>query len=557
MAAIDPNYGKGPRRSIGAWVSCTGTADDTAGVAKAFAAASRGAFTLIVDCPVRIKVGMDISRSLFIDDGTTVEFTGSGKFTVDNVQIPAFVIADSSHITLTNWNVEYDASLPVSPEVTGHVNHDQFIRGPKPANAFNDQRLTQWLATNRAIVFDRREGTVNSPWTGMTNACAVFFITGDSSDVTVSGMHIYAPANAGGERFIAVAFSLGVNFKSNQTVTHNTPQTAQFEAVPHDLKFTNIILDGTYMGWVGGLRDSLFENIQSQRYGDLQDAQGKNVGGVGKWFAPPHLFYFGYAPAGDPGLFNKNIQIRNVVDNGIRIGTARDRGAGDTLSGYALSLKIGCVDCIVDNYKSARPDGFLDVLPSDGMTISNVIATYDSSFINNVFPGWRFPSNSYRNVRFENITFIDLAPSSIQPPIGNAVQASNQGIVFKNVHIEMNHWGGQGSLPPVVGGDRNEVSLEYLVKSDATRMVISQSGTVAITFRAAPAKLHTGDTTVLTWSARQASACSGDGAWSGSLGTSGTRTLTMTSPGDHEFKLTCQNAGDASTTTLHIEVSPG
>jgi hypothetical protein len=553
MDEHDPSYGKGARKSIGAWVSCTGTSDDTAGVAKAIAAAGHGAFTLVVDCPVQIKVGMDISRSIFIDDGTTIEFTGAGKFTVDNVQIPAFVIADSSHITLTNWNVEYDASMSVSPQVAGYVNNGQFIKGRIPAAAFNDIRLMQWLAANRAIVFDGREGHVTPPWTGPTNACAVFFISGDSS-VVVTGMRMYVPPAAGGERFIPVAFSLGVNFKSNQTVIHNTPVTAQNMAVPHDLKFSNINLDGTYMGWVGGLRDALFENIRSQRYGDLQDAQGGNVGGVGKWFAPPHLFYFGYSTTGDPGLFSTNIQIRNVVDNGPRVGTARDRGAGDSLSGYALSLKIGCVNCIVDNYKSTRPDGFLDVLPSDGLTISNVTATYDSSFLNNVFPGWRFPSSSYKNVRFENITLIDLAASSVLPPISN-VQGSNQGIVFKNVHVEINHWEGQGGAPiPTVAGQGQDVSLDYVIKADGSRVTASQAGTVAVTFRATPATLRVGDTTTLTWTARQATGCSGGGAWSGGLGTSGTRTLTMTSPGDHEFKLACQNAGDTANAALHIEV---
>ena len=553
----DPSYGKGSRKSIGGWVSCTGESDDTAGVAKAFAAARHNAFVLVVDCPVRIKVGMDISRSIFIDDGTTVEFTGAGKFTVDNVQIPAFVIADSSYITLTNWNVEYDASLSVNPQNTGFVTNGRFIKGPKPANAFNDMRLSGWLADNRAIVFDKREGNVNSQWTGLTNACAVFFITGDSSNLTVTGMRMYVPATAGGERFIAVAFALGANFKSNQTVTAKTPNTAQYVAVPHDLKFSNVTLDGTYMGWVGGLRHALFENIESQRYGDLQDAQGGNLGGENKWFAPPHLFYFGYSTTGDAGLFNEDIHIRNVVDNGIRMGGARDRGGTDSLSGYALSLKIGCVSCSVDNYKSARPDGFIDVLSCDGLTISNVTATYDSAFLNNVFPGWRFPSNSYKNLKFENITMIDSAPSSVQPPISNAVQATNQGIVFKNVHVEINRWAGQASLPlPTVAGPTNDVSLDYLIKADASRIAMSQVGTVAGTLKATPASLRVGDSTVLTWAARQASNCSGSGAWSGALATSGSRTLTMSTAGDHEFTLSCQNGSDTSNATLHVSVSP-
>ena len=54
---MDANHIKG-------WVreDRTGTSDDTAGVAKAFAAARHGAFTLVVDCSVSIKIGMDIAR---------------------------------------------------------------------------------------------------------------------------------------------------------------------------------------------------------------------------------------------------------------------------------------------------------------------------------------------------------------------------------------------------------------------------------------------------------------------------------------------------------------
>ncbi|MDB6083578.1 MAG: hypothetical protein JWN43_1459, partial [Gammaproteobacteria bacterium] len=230
----------------------------------------------------------------------------------------------------------------------------------------------------------------------------------------------------------------------------------------------------------------------------------------------------------------------------------------DSLSGYALSLKIGCVNCSVDNYKSARPDGFLDVLSSDGLTISNVTATYDSSFLNNLFPGWRFPSNSYKNVRFENISLIDLAPSSVQPPIGNAGQASNQGIVFKNVHVEINRWAGQGPAPlPAVSGQMNDVSVDCMVKSDGSRIAMSQAGTVAITFTGVPAKLRIGGSTVLTWTARQANTCSGGGEWSGPLGPSGSRTLTMSTAGEHEFTVSCQSAnGTSKTVTLRILVSP-
>src|SRR5262249_21122535 len=159
------------------------------------------------------------------------------------------------------------------------------------------------------------------------------------------------------------------------------------------------------------------KNIQSHRYGDLQDANGAHVGGIGKWFAPPHLFYLSYNEYGDPALFNKNIQINSVTDDGPRIGAARDQGGGDTISGFAASLKIGCRSCAVSNYYTTRPDGFLDLLVSSDLTISNATAVYDSSFLNNLYPGWRFPSAlSSTNVFVQNVALTDTASGTFQLP---------------------------------------------------------------------------------------------------------------------------------------------
>jgi hypothetical protein len=438
------------KKSISGWVSCNAASDDAEGVARAFAAARHGAFTLSVDCPVRIHIGTDIGRPIFIDDGTTVEFTGSGKFMVDNTFVPAFVIANSNDITLSNWNVEYDASLPVDPNAGGYQQNGRLVSGKQPGSAFNDIRLTQWLTANRGITFDKSQGFLGSKWTGPTNACAMFLIVGDSARLKVSGLHAYAPETAGAERFIPVVFSMSPNYRSNQTVNAKTPATVQVLAVPHQLTFSDVRLDGTYMGWVGGAQDESFENIVSRRYADLQDAQGGNSGGLGKWFAPPHLFYLNYSPTGDPALFNKNIRINHVVDSGVRSGQARDLGGGGPLSGNALSLKIGCLNCSVNDYKSARPDGFADVLSSDGLTISNVDATYDSRFLNDLYPGIRFPQPPYRNVTLENVALKDAAAVTAYQPIGNADKAY-QGISFKNVQISINRWKGSAPLPTISG----------------------------------------------------------------------------------------------------------
>jgi hypothetical protein len=460
--------GTGERKSIGSFVSCSGTGDDTSGATKAFAAAKNGAFTLVVDCPVRLHSGIAVDRGIFIDNDTTVEFTGSGKFIVDNLFHPAFVIANSSNISLTNWNVVWEGVQPLDGSTGGYELDGRFVAGAagsktQPAAAFNDIVLTKWLASNRGVDF-RGPGWSKAIWVGGVNPGAIFFITGDTSNVVFKGLHLSVPVGVGGDHFLPMAISLSPNWKSNQTVSGALPHNSQYAAVPHGLTFADVDFDGTLMGWQGNARDVTFDHIQSHRYGDLQDANGGTSGGIGKWFPPPHLFYLNYPTDGDPQLFNANIHISNVLDSGPRVGVARDKGAGDSVSGYATSLKLGCVNCSVDHYTTLRPDGFMDVLSSNNLTISNVNATFDSVFLNNAFPGaLRFPASGYTHVVFENVVLKDLAEAPSNGPIGNAPAAANEGIVFRNVEIVFNRWTGPKLPTPTIGGSDNDVTLEFVL----------------------------------------------------------------------------------------------
>jgi hypothetical protein len=460
--------GAGERKSISSFVSCSGTGDDTGGASKAFAAARNGAFTLVVDCPVRLHSGIAVDRGIFIDNDTTVEFTGSGKFIVDNLFHPAFVIANSNNISLINWNVVWDGVQPIDGSTGGYEVDGRFVSGAagsktQPAAGFNDIVLTKWLAANRGVDF-KGPGWSKAIWVGGVNPGAIFFITGDTSNVTFKGLHLSVPPGVGGDHFLPMAISFSPNWKSNQTVSGTLPHNSQYAAVPHGLTFSDVDFDGTLMGWQGNVRDVTFDNIRSHRYGDLQDANGGTSGGVGKWYPPPHLFYLNYAPDGDPQLFNANIRISNVMDSGPRVGVARDKGAGDSVSGYATSLKLGCVNCSVDHYTSLRPDGFMDVLSSNNLTISNVTASFDSVFLNNAFPGAiRFPASGYTHVVFENVVLKDMAETASNGPIGNAPSAQNEGIVFRNVQIVFNRWTGPRLPTPTIGGSGNDVTLEFLL----------------------------------------------------------------------------------------------
>lgn len=457
-AAAFPGQGQNAQ-SIHNWVSCSGK-DESAGVAAAFNAARNGAFTLVVDCPVVIHTGMDVTRPIFIDSGTTVQFTGAGLFTVDNVLVPAFVLANSRDVRLFDWKVQYVGGLPMSFDTGGYYRNGTFVSlagHDKPGGVFNDDTLTHWLSAHRGIQFQG----VASPWAGPTNTSSVFFLLGATSNVDVERMSLFAPQNAPGSRFIPMAFSASEGYKDGQTVTKSTPANSQFLAVPSNLRFIDVGLDGYYMGWQGPFQNALFTNIIGRRYGDLQDDGGGTVGGSNKWFAPPHLFYINFVPA-HTGLEARNLTITNVTDYGIRVGTARDKNQGDTGSGNALSLKIGALDSEVNGYVSNRPDGFLDVLTSKNLIIHNVKATYDSSFLNDIYPGIRFPNGPYVNVVLDNITVIDQAPVTKYTPVASTANASNAGIEIRHLTVRMNQWqNSASSLCPSIKGARNiEIRFE-------------------------------------------------------------------------------------------------
>ncbi|HTZ89447.1 MAG TPA: hypothetical protein VMA71_03850 [Alloacidobacterium sp.] len=457
-----------PTRSIHNWVRCDGKSDDNAGVTAAFAAAKNDAFTLVVDCPVFIHVGTDIRRPIFIDNGTTVQFTKNGLFKVDNADIPAFVIANSEKIRLLGWQVQYVGGLPIAKSWTGYYDNGAFIQGKAwPSSSFTDIALTQWLVKNRNIHFAQP-----APWGGLTNTSAIFYFVGSTKNVEVRNLRMFVAPDAKGSHFIPMAFSLLGSWNSNQTmaITRATPiNTAQY-SVPSNLTFSDIDLDGYYMGWQGTLQNSLIEHVRAHRYGDLQDDQGGEVGGVGKWFAPPHLFYLNY-DLKQTGLENRNIRILDVIDYGNRVGVARDKGGADPGSGFANSLKIGAFNSLVDGYQSYRPDGFLDLLASRNLTISNVQATYDSSFLNGLYPAIRFPQAPYQNVTLENITIVDKAPVPKQTPIWNTYSPQNSQVTMKNVRVTLNSWAkAPASLcPHIAGVAGNKVDIQFIVSGHLQR----------------------------------------------------------------------------------------
>lgn len=453
----------GTKKSIRNWVSCDGVTDDAQGVAQAFAAARNNAFILEVDCPVFMHVGMDVRRPVFIDNGTHVDFTSTGLLILDNTLIPSFVMADTKDVALTNWNIEYVGSLPINYITGGYYDDGVWISkgGQAPGSVFNDGILTPWMTTNRGIHFAHG---VNAQWSGPCDISTLFYLTGGTSNIDVEDMNVWVPKNAGGDHYVPMVFALTVGQTGDQNVTTSTPVMQPYYATPSNLNFSGITLDGTYFGFQGSAQNMKISDVVSYRYGDLQDVNGGNVGGINDWFAPPHLFYLNYNPSADPSLYNENIVIENVVDYGERTGVPRD-----TASGNCYSLKLGDNHGSVSNYVSFRPDGFMDVLWSTDLTLTNITASYDSSFLHGAYPMIRFPGSSYHDVTFSGVKLEDRAESTAVNPIGGNRDPSNTNINFNATTIKLNQWTGKNppgysptvpGTPPYFGGTGNSFDIQ-------------------------------------------------------------------------------------------------
>ena len=441
-------------RSIREFAQCSATVDQREGVATALAAARAAAFTLVIDCPVFVHIGLDIARPLFVESGTRVVMRGTGRLSVDNALLPAFVLANVRDVELLDWDVLYTGSQ-LYPDITGALSIQAAIgyyllNGTRVADnysapvaaSFNDLTLRQYYAAHRNV------SGADPAWSGPTNLAAMFNLMGDTQDVRISGMRLTASGKRAVD-FVLVAFGFNVGWLSDQRLRPGQPFNGSTAAIPTHLTFSDLVLDGVYMGFVGSARHSTFARITSLRYSDLQAPDGDSVtmGGcvapnsTDCWFPPPHLFYFNFgAPdTTDEALWNVNLTVTDVSDQGLRVGP----GHRVLTSGNCCSLKIGAVNSTVQRYFSARKDGAVDVVWARGLTVEALTAVYNSTFLEERWPAWRFTEPYYHDVRLSNVLITDVAAVNAWPPLYGNTSPNNTGMLFTNVMLVTNNlWPG-------------------------------------------------------------------------------------------------------------------
>jgi hypothetical protein len=82
------------------------------------------------------------------------------------------------------------------------------------------------------------------------------------------------------------------------------------------------------------------------------------------------------------------------------------------------------------------------------------------------------------------------------------------------------------------------------------------SNPVIVSIGANPTALTVGQTTTLTWSSSNASACQASGAWSGTVATAGTQLVTPSAAGTFTYTLTCNGVANSETVVVAAAPTP-
>lgn len=297
---------------------------------------------LMWDCPVTALMGSDAAKGIFVPDGSDVTFTPRGLFNVDAAGFPALCFYHSSG-TWRGLKMRYQGAYGVISPQSGH--------------RWNDAILRQYLSAHGIHAF---AVGANPFWAGSTNTSALLGIYG-SSNVTFAGGKITVDPDVPAAAFAPVGVALGLAFPAGPVTLSSWPGPMLAATVT----MTDFDFDGVLMGVVGGPAKASFTRITRYRYADLQDAAGANVGGIGQWFAPPHLFYL-FGSVANP----MTATLKDIVDLGQFVGNPLRRTVG---SGYMNSIKLELANgSSIDGYYSRCLDGGMGVL-ANGATVGGSV----------------------------------------------------------------------------------------------------------------------------------------------------------------------------------------
>lgn len=408
----------------------TGATDSRAAFVGLLATVAGTSTELEVNCPIKLAIGVDPTKSIFVRSGTNLRFGPAGMLIVDNNTIPAFVWDCASNMTWVSPHLQYVASLAIDDTVAPYGGI---------AKSFNDNQVKADMAANCGNTFGVNGA---SWWSFVNNSIGIFDIYGNSSNLTFVDPKFDVPVATAATSFIPAAVDMNIQYLPNTLITGGTgtvPGTSTYAALAQNVNFVRPVVDGYYSGFVGGAQVNI-QGARFYRYSDLQDSGGGTQGGVGQWLTAPHAFFL---MNGDSSL-GAQFSIFDTVDYGIYVGGATRRAVGNgTLASISSQLDDGMQ---IDGYTSFRPDGFMTVtkpqvspIGARGGSMRNVYAVFnsqtqgsDSGFV----WGWKFQATQGLNqVNVQNVTLIDQATAPTSWPFLGPISANNVDVSMTGIKV--------------------------------------------------------------------------------------------------------------------------
>jgi hypothetical protein len=253
-----------------------GITDSRLGLNTAIQTAAAANKTLVIDCIIKVTIGTDITKAIFLPPNASIQFLPGCYIITDHILVPLFVICNSSDITFKDYNVQYIGTFGVT--AIDQQNPAVAINGT--LGSFNDVTVKNYMAANWGNTYS---GSGSGLFPSATNACAQILISGQAKRINFLGKtRAYVPDNAPACNFIPCFISVYPQWNANMLVTSAiqisapNPTTA---TAPDHILIEDLELDGCCMGIVGTCLHIQVNNARSIRYSDMQDASGNNVGG--------------------------------------------------------------------------------------------------------------------------------------------------------------------------------------------------------------------------------------------------------------------------------------
>jgi hypothetical protein len=276
--------------SNGNFIDPTGITDSWAALQSAIAYCAQQInegtpIVLYVDCPVRVSIGVNAARTLFLGNGMTVKcMPGVGYFITDCIMLHLFDIINMIDVTFIDLDILYvgtfgvtaiDQQNQMTPNygVIGTYN-DTYGKGFMAAP--NIGGIQQWAP----VTFNGGGSSYGLP--SATNACALINISAACDRISFLGKtKMRVPDGAPACNFIPFCISSHANWAPGSVMTSNPlPTNSNGGACPGHVYIEDALFDGYLMGICDEALHLQINNLRGVRYSDLQDANGNNIGGT-------------------------------------------------------------------------------------------------------------------------------------------------------------------------------------------------------------------------------------------------------------------------------------